>query len=72
MRGPADQLLIDRDGLVRDAGPGEVLLYPLAAGLPQAPARGRVAEERGGLRAQGCERTDRGPQGIWSPSLRLA
>ena len=52
MRGPADQLLIERDGLVRDAGPGEVLLYPLTAGISHALAGGRVLEERGEFRAQ--------------------
>ena len=52
MRGPADQLLIERDGLVRDAGPGEVLLHPLAAGISHAFAGGRILEERGEFRAQ--------------------
>jgi hypothetical protein len=40
-----DQLLIEGDGLVGDAGPGEVLLHAFAAGIAHALAGGGVFEQ---------------------------
>src|SRR5882757_4906815 len=42
-----DQLLVERDGLVRNAGPGKVPLYALAASVAHAFAGDGVLKQRG-------------------------
>src|SRR3984957_19898604 len=47
-----DQLLIESDRLVGDAGPGEVLFHAFAAGVTHSLAGGGVFEQRGEFRAE--------------------